>query len=709
MVASRESIPKIDTKLQYPEGLEVNRYLTVFMERIAGWLYIFLGPNVLFHTFLIYFICFFSSLTIFAVFLISREIFKDDFSAIISSIFYTFSIPALGRTIGNYGREDFTLVFLFFSVYFFIIEINKTGFKKFLIAGIWALFMGIGLVSWHLSRFFFVVFLSGVILNQLIFTKCKIDSLKEKFISGLFVLLGFGLGNSFLRINGFILSFPFLLYLSLVIFFIVNKNNLKTSKVLLILLGVVSFLFSSPFGLEYSHIWSLLVNKIKFLGLKPENPLLLPFEARVMWIESFNSPTINFIVYNFFFLFLVSATAVYAFRKDVTKRLYYLLYFVIVFFFFFILVRRMVVFFVFFISVLAGGIFLKSKKPGILFLMVISILFQVMIFTHINRPFFMKNFVAKIFLDKEQVLPDLDVNPKSLFAWIKSSTDENSVFVSDFGFSPNILAYADRKVVIHSKFENKYLRNKVEEFITSIFSSEKDFYKFCKKYDADYFVYSSKLFLDRTNDSYMYVSGNTDITKDMPVFKFQFHPEELQFFTLVYQNAYYRVYRVKDSSVALEKFRVLTYQPIFDLSFYTNDPEGRITTRDISIVINRINEGIMLLRMADILSKKGFLDKAIGTVEKAEEVLPNLVGVHKKLAFWYVSLKNFQESLSEINLEIDNTPFSPQGYYDLGYIYFLMGNYQKATDNWEKSLEIDPNFYPARLNLQQLNRYQNNL
>jgi hypothetical protein len=38
--------------------------------------------------------------------------------------------------------------------------------------------------------------------------------------------------------------------------------------------------------------------------------------------------------------------------------------------------------------------------------------------------------------------------------------------------------------MVHSKFENRRVREKVEEFYTALFQDEDVFYRFCRRYNA---------------------------------------------------------------------------------------------------------------------------------------------------------------------------------------------------------------------------------
>ncbi len=703
LVAAGKPIPSVDRALQYPEGLNVEKSLTTFMEFVTGSLFRFISPEVSFHTFLLYFVCFFSSLSILAVFFVARNFWRDDFAALFSAFFYAFAVPAFGRTIGNYLSEDFALPFLFFGFYFFFIRTPPGGYKKILFSLLWAFSIAIALISWHLSRFFLLLFVFALVLKA-VFARESLGEIKEKIWYGTGFLAIFSLLNPFLRQNNFIVSFPMILCFGLSIYAVLCSKNLCTAKITLIGTMVIGLLTSFPLADSYAHIFNLFFHKLRFLGIKPDNPHLLPYEARVMWIEEFHSPDLAYIVLNFFPLLVTAALSFLFARRYRIKFDIVLVFMTVVFLVLFFLVRRNGVFLVFFLALVAGSLIQKTKSRVILGLVGLLLFLEIGQFLSVSKPTAFKTFVYKHFSSPQQTLPDLDVNPKNLFAWIRSSTEPTSVFLADFGFSANIAAYAQRPIVIHSKFETTRLRLKVKEFIFSLFSDEDQFADFCRKYGVDYFVYTSRIFLDRSNDSYSFIAGKTDIKDSDLVFTFQFYPERLKNFELVYQNSYYRVYRFKDSKKNIERYRTTVYQPIFDRKFYGTTEQ--LTREDINRVIGSLNLSTEYFRKSQEYNQKGFVEEAIQTLHYGLKIQPNLGGIHKQLGFLYLTVKRFDLALSELQKEIENSPFLAQGHYDLGYVYALMHNFSKARASWLKALEVDPMFFPARYNLEELDKIE---
>src|SRR5690606_10978178 len=89
-------------------------------------------------------------------------------------------------------------------------------------------------------------------------------------------------------------------------------------------------------------------------------------------------------------------------------------------------------------------------------------------------------------VDRDPVLSTFG-NQTDLIDWIKTQTQKDEAVLAPIGLSPVILAYTGRPIVLHSKFESKILRDKFENFVMSLFSSEDQFLEFYKQSEASYF------------------------------------------------------------------------------------------------------------------------------------------------------------------------------------------------------------------------------
>jgi hypothetical protein len=88
MIAEGKDIPPVDYGIQYPEGLDTVRYITPVMERVTGTLYRLFFSSVPPHLFLPYFSFVFTALSVLAIFLAGKIVWRSNVAAFIAAFFY---------------------------------------------------------------------------------------------------------------------------------------------------------------------------------------------------------------------------------------------------------------------------------------------------------------------------------------------------------------------------------------------------------------------------------------------------------------------------------------------------------------------------------------------------------------------------------------------------------------------------------------------
>ena len=712
MVAKGRSIPRLDVKVQYPEGLELFSNLTVSMEFVSGYLYRFLSRFISFpfHVFLIYFVCFFSSLTIFPAYLISYKVWGNRFSAIASTAFYAFSLPSMSRTIGNYLREDFALPFIFFSLYFFLAslyEANDTWTKKYwkisapYLSG---LFMAIALVSWHLTSFYFLAFVVYIAIKFL-FQRGKNHILMASFGKLMLFVVVVGLVAPVLRKKLFILSPPMLIAYSVFIAYYVGKRwGWKKQKILfgaasVILICSTAIIFAKHYR-EYSHVYSLLIHKLLYLGTKPSDPTKLPYHASVLWLGgAFETAQLGFTIFHFSTLIPLGLFSLFESSYDFLKRKTktgedLLIFFAFVFLGSYLLVRRMSPFLCFFLCLFIGRMLLGKSKRTVIWISIILTLafaFEVHKTITLRKPTTFKKIVAKIpekkpaFQILQQATDKLD-----LVRWIRGNTLDSDAILTWFGLGPMILTYTDRPIIIHSKFESQYIREKYKKFIFTLYDDEEKFYDICRKFQADYFVYDPAFLLNNTRDSNRYLTNNLVLKKNSAAYKFHFAPELLEHFTLMYQNSSYRIFKV-DEMVSSPIPEELSYQPVYDVSLF--QVKQVQTSRNPRTSVNEVKQftGGKMLNEGDIFSN--------AELESGLQKL-KAISTHMMAAQSYTQKRMYDQAIKEIQVAIEIAPRLAMPYINLGAIYAMRGDFIQAINKWEKVLKIEPDNQKAKQNIQ---------
>jgi hypothetical protein len=87
--------------------------------------------------------------------------------------------------------------------------------------------------------------------------------------------------------------------------------------------------------------------------------------------------------------------------------------------------------------------------------------------------------------------------------------------------------------------------------VRAFYDDEAGLYQTCRENGVRYVLYSIDLLLDTTRYSPAYLAGVPAISRESAAFRMHFAPETLEHFTLVFENAHYRLYRVTDEPEAI--------------------------------------------------------------------------------------------------------------------------------------------------------------
>ncbi|CAJ0889649.1 14041_t:CDS:10 [Entrophospora sp. SA101] len=96
----------------------------------------------------------------------------------------------------------------------------------------------------------------------------------------------------------------------------------------------------------------------------------------------------------------------------------------------------------------------------------------------------------------------------------------------------------------------------------------------------------------------------------------------------------------------------------------------------------------------------GDIEDALGYFDKALQLSPNYVQIYIKRATIYMEQnKPFQECLEEFSKAIEIDKDDPDIYYHRGQVYFLNNEFSKAIEDYERRIELDPEFVFAYVQL----------
>ncbi len=545
MAAAGLKLPDVDKAAQWPEGVKPKRELTPTMELCTGGLYRLLRLTLDFRWYVILWVAVVSSLSIPALYYLALTLTGAPWASLGAAAVYGLSWAAMSNVIAAYTFESFTLPLIHWSLAFFAAALSS---KKRRFAWISGLLLAVALSSWHFTRFYFLSFMLALLWAA---WRCRrdVDALARLRLALLPVLacaLMTGLLVPAMREGALALSPAMFLGAGL---WLALRFPRKAEPILgaFFLAAGARALGAADSG-SYGHVYALFLAKIRFGFVKPANPSLLTQEERALWMGPFNSPNAGFLVFCLAPLALVLAPrALRPILKEEKPEQDPLLAALCDAFFALYalgaaLVLRVMQMAAFFLCLAAVRLPKKWLARGALtsFFAALAVLEAVKSFAPASR--------LNPFMHLSSAFTSEDIHPTTSFdseleviRWLRRYS-KGAPTLANIPFEATFLTYAGNPILLHPKFEAPGIRVKNAEFLDALFSPEEAFARYCEKYGARLYVHTVYEGLDLTSDGPLYLSGRAKLEDDAAAVSFQFHPERLKRFRLVYQNDGFRIY-----------------------------------------------------------------------------------------------------------------------------------------------------------------------
>ena len=497
------AVPELDFKAQYPDGFNVEREhnfakgkLTAYAHRISGL------RNMPFEAFARRFDALFFCLGIVPLFFAARLLAKNDWIALLCAAIYVVAMPALPRSTGaGFDMETFSIPLLIAHFCLFLYGITRGRFLFSLLSGF---ALGLAVAGWDFCQFYILI-VAGFVLCA-IFLIEEWRNLLKHFATALPGIIVAGIISGYLRSHYFLVSYGMLLAYPLGCAGIISiKKQIKRLYIApsIVVAFFILAIFSSvifDYSETYSHVGQKFVSKIKHLNVKPADPGKMTFTERIEWTPPFHSATQKFRnAYPFVQMLryvipaiLPLALFIAGFSKGRRKMeeaavIWNVFAFAALYLMF---VRVEVLLVIFLILAFAiGWKFYSERSKAISFAFMSGwavflgflLLFEIILAVPPSRN------IGKFTPEDPEYIAAL----RGVLEAVKEGTEADSVVLADYTVSPVLLAYADRSIILHPKFESVQMRNRVQKYYEALFSvSEENLNRFCNEFGTDYFVFT---------------------------------------------------------------------------------------------------------------------------------------------------------------------------------------------------------------------------
>ena len=598
MVAQGRAIPAIDMRAQWPEGLRVFRETSPAMEYLFGGIWRLIpGAKGDLGSFIRYASAFFFSLAIVPLALLSARLWNNLRAGLFTALLFAVSLPLVARSSGfEFIRENVTFPLLIFHVYFYIAACAE-GRAAF--AALSGVFLCAALASWHGAQFYLMPFLAFMLV-RFVFVDVRAHE-RRAARAIVCAIAAAGVVVPYLREGRFLLSISAALAAAVLAVDIIAPRilggtaarpgraarpgkaagrrgvNPAVAKAIVAALVIAAVILpgivSGRHFAAYSHLFDLVFYKLRYLQ-KPDDPRLLPFDARSFWVGPFNSPDLlHLFVFALPLLFLlpgpVAALARRARERDFAAQ--FALVFLVAYFILFLLMQRLEPLFGFFAGVAAGGNalgFLRGSgirrvvNPAFVVSAAVVAISLFQDFDWEGRHDYWRGAARALRVPSRErfvIYPYAKDVEGDCLAWIRGNIEPDAVVMSLHYLSPPVLTYTGRATNLNDFFESPALRRKAERLLTLLYSDESRLHLFCEEQSSDYLLISCAVGCDATKESPLYQAGLINMPPSCAAYRLIFEPETLTRFDLVYENEMYRLFRVGRGPSA----RVWPRSPLF--------------------------------------------------------------------------------------------------------------------------------------------------
>ena len=632
MVADNEAIPLFDKKVQWPEGIMPFRELTLFQEYLHGLsfrLFSALFGDVALYRFLIYFISFFSALSVLAMFLGIRVLGGGPWPALYVSGLYAFSGAAYGR-IQFYELEvtAFPLITLAFAACLRAMRIRRQSFFFAVLSGI---LLAAALICWHFTRFYLLMFWAAM-AGAFLMTGGNRQHLSVSVVM-LLSVAAVGVVSPVMR-NCALLFSPAVMAGVVVTAGLYLENKIPSKfiyRLAVLTAGVFLIIIVASLGDEnsaYGHVWNLLKFKLINLLIKPDDPTGLPFEGRILWNGPFNTPSPYFLLYRYGLLLPLAGFGIFRFIKTRRRTAGFAEVMVVLLAILFmaanVMVQRLTIFGAFFVGLTVVYVFPAHRKetsdtgpapPGAIsllkqirfswILLAICLIFQVREALLWDGTF-LAHTAKRLIADKSRPrLTVFAIDDINMLEWIRHHTPETAVFLSNIENSPSILTYTGRAINQHPKMEAENIRKKHEDTLLTLFGEDEEaLYRLLDAYETDYYLYPIRNLLQADPDGKRYLAGLSKVSRRNLTYRLHFEPDGFRRLRLVYRNRSYQIFQVVDQKADNRDSDeyVAPYFPVYDEKLFRvpgKPPGGNFDDTQVKIVMKRINYSIQTMREAE--------------------------------------------------------------------------------------------------------------
>lgn len=263
----------------------------------------------------------------------------------------------------------------------------------------------------------------------------------------------------------------------------------------------------------------------------------------------------------------------------------------------------------------------------------------------------------------------LENTDRELVRFVSQRTSVRNAVLGSPDISALLLAFTGRRSVqLEGALATPAGQRRVA-LARDVYADEATLHAACRRMGVDYVLYSIDYVMDTSRYSPRYLAALPDLTDESMAWRMHFHPEQLTRFTLVYENAHYRLFRVADRP---EPVFITDHPPVYQLDILER-LGGDMDAFRTQIV------GLMLSWREVVLARgAGNNERALSILGHMLEQAPRFTDARLALAEVLVQLDRIDEARTTVLSVINYAPDNPLALYQAAYIFGRQGDEDRA-------------------------------
>jgi len=239
-------------------------------------------------------------------------------------------------------------------------------------------------------------------------------------------------------------------------------------------------------------------------------------------------------------------------------------------------------------------------------------------------------------------------------------------------------------------FERISTTGKFNSIYSNLYGGEKGFYDACRRYGVRHFVYSIDCFLDNSVYSTRYLVDRTNFDTRTAAFLFQFKPQDLRYFRLVWQNEYFRVYSVGTGGASSGEG--LPYDACYDPAVF------RSSGISYPGFLLKWDQACSLKSIGDLYFSRNRGSEAEQYYARSLEMFPQFPDVLANMGRIYLGKKRIGPAETAFARSL-SIAYSPEAAYGLTVIAFFHKQFEQRERALVTILNRPPLYLPAVVDL----------